>query len=152
MNFRDLAIGVAYAAHAGQHDRDGRPHIDHVGRVVANLRGSHPVLATPTAWLHDVCEDSAVTPELLVAVGFPSAVVGAVRLLTRDTSEGTYMEYVTAVCEAEGAAGHIARCVKRADLEDNIARCEREGNSSLLRRYTRAYALVCGAMHAWGEA
>lgn len=152
-----LARGFAHAAHLGQYDRDSRLHIEHVERVV---RGTWEVLAGASArghdiagaaaWLHDVVEDTSCTFEYLARVGFPSDVVAVVRLLTRPDDEvgvpGAYLDYVARIAEAPGDVGRIARAVKVADLNDNIARSVAEGNDRLAARYRRALGIVLGGV------
>ncbi len=152
----ELARGIAFAAHAGQKpDRDGRPHIDHVARVVLGVEeifeprlaitAESRQLALSAAWLHDVVEDTPVSPELMARAGVDAIVIEVVRLLTRSPEEAaTYMEYIEAIADAPGVPGSLARIVKLADLRDNAERCTVEGNTSLLRRYLRAQAIVTG--------
>ena len=68
-----------------------------------------------TAVLHDVVEDSDVTLDDLAELGFSTAVLDAVALLTHDRDLVTYQEYI------EGINGNaLARQVKLADLEHNM--------------------------------
>jgi hypothetical protein len=146
----ERARGFAHAAHFGQNDRDGRPHIEHVARVVEGVEAFTAVLGqtyheqAQAAWLHDVVEDSSVTFEALGSL-FKPVVIKAVRLLTRpeyDGMSGTYMDYVLRIADAGGVEGEIARRVKQADLNDNIRRCEAEGNDRLARRYGHALGII----------
>ncbi len=105
------AIQIALDAHRGQTDRAGQPYILHPLRLMAGMRTAPEQLA---AVLHDVVEDSGWTLAALREHGFPREVVIAVDCLTRREQE-SYEAFV------ERAASHpIARCVKLADLEDNL--------------------------------
>lgn len=103
------AKALALKAHANQVDKAGRPYTDHVARVAAAVAGNH--LAEAVAWLHDVLEDCpAYASEVNT---FPSAIVDAVRLLTRTRSTPTEAYY------GRIRTSPVALAVKRADLDDN---------------------------------
>lgn len=88
------------------------------------------------AILHDVLEDSSWGPTQLLANGIPKEVVDAVIALTKLNSE-TYMEYIDRLSENE-----LARKVKIADLNDNIARSHNLDSNTkkyLLGKYLKAY-------------
>lgn len=74
------AIGVE--AHAGQTDKLGNEYIHHPRSVARRVDQSDDV-AVAAALLHDVVEDSDVTPEDLAERGIPANVIVAVELLTR---------------------------------------------------------------------
>lgn len=68
-----------------------------------------------TAWLHDVLEDTAETPDTMRAAGIPERVIDAVRVLTK--ADGvSYREYLERV-----KADEIARKVKVADMLHNLS-------------------------------
>ena len=111
---------LAERAHRGQLDANGEPYIVHVGRVAAGV----PLFARPVAWLHDVMERSTVDETMLIGAGVSSDQLLAVRLLSRDSAERSddlYLNHVRAIALSPGAAGRIARAVKRADLLDHIS-------------------------------
>lgn len=113
MDLVELARHLATQAHAGPFRRDGTtPYIAHPAGVVRNLEGeSAEVLAA--AWLHDVVEDTATSPEGLRAAGIPESVVKAVRVLTKgDEDDADYLARVR--------GNPIARRVKMADLLHNL--------------------------------
>lgn len=162
MNRRDQIIrahAYAAAAHLGQYDRDSRPHMDHVERVVSGVRRwlTEPEMShgsgyyvmpgklrtaetIAAAWLHDVVEDTPTTCEYLAHVGFSPDVVAMVAGLTRP-EEPSYMEYVQSIAELPGALGDGCLVVKLADLEHNLERSLAEG-STVVRRYERALLIV----------
>src|SRR5690242_18481465 len=78
------AIALAEFAHRNQQDKAGMPYIDHPKRVLATVQamGGKPYVQM-AAVLHDVVEDTAITLDMLEALGFSPAVVLLVDLLTR---------------------------------------------------------------------
>ncbi|MGD9622260.1 HD domain-containing protein [Mycolicibacterium sp.] len=132
-----LADSIAAAAHDGQLDKAGNPYIGHVRRVAGYVdpADQHAVAA---ALLHDIVEDTAVTPADLTAAGLPGEVVDAVVLLTR--YDGLAPEdYYTQIRRHP-----LAREVKLADLADNtdpsrLALLPPERQAKLTRKYAAAY-------------
>lgn len=110
-----LASVFAAKAHDGQKRRDGQTaYIMHPQAVAYKLRheGDEVVM---TAWLHDVLEDTAETPDTMRAAGIPERVIDAVRVLTK--ADGvSYREYLERV-----KADEIARKVKVADMLHNLS-------------------------------
>jgi len=109
------ARGIAHASHAGQRTRTGRLVIEHVEHVAAAV----PVEARALAFLHDVPERSGTSIAGLVARGLTPVEQAALDLLTRLPSEPYELHVMRIVC-AGGAAGRLARVVKRADLDDHL--------------------------------
>ena len=108
----NLERAIATEAHAGQTDKAGAPYISHPLRV---MRAQESDEARIVAVLHDVVEDCpGWTFERLKAEGFSTAVIEALRLVTKIEGE-SYEAFV------QRAAGNpISRAVKLADLEDNM--------------------------------
>ena len=104
------AVALAFAAHEGQVDKAGHPYIDHVLRVMLDVRGEEVRMA---AALHDVLEDSEITVVDLYERGCPVEVVSAVVAVTKRPGEPTE-DYLNRV-----AADPMALEVKRADIADN---------------------------------
>ena len=77
----ESAIATAAKAHEGQTDKAGKPYILHPLRVMLNVKGGIPEQCA--AVLHDVIEDTDITAEALLELGFSKEVVDAVVLLTR---------------------------------------------------------------------
>lgn len=100
---------LARLAHKDQTDKQGKPYIEHVERVVARLDDPE---AKVVAWLHDVVEDTPVTLEQL-SVLFRPEIVAAVAAITHPKSE-PHTEYIQRV-----KANPLARQVKIADSLDN---------------------------------
>jgi hypothetical protein len=107
---------LARSSHVGQHDRFGEPVIAHVERVATAV----PRDARATAWLHDVLELSPIGRRELRRQGLTDVELAALELLTRAPDE-PYETYVARIADAPGAAGHLARVVKLADLDDHLA-------------------------------
>lgn len=109
-----LAREIAYQAHAGQFRRDGvTPYTAHLEAVVGRLAGESPEIQA-TGWLHDIVEDTGVTPDQLLDRGMPPEVVVAVVRLTLVRGVN-YMAYTREIKEDE-----IARKVKIADMLSNL--------------------------------
>jgi hypothetical protein len=106
------AIAIATKAHDGQRDKSGRPYIGHPLRVMSMMRTDHEQM---TAVLHDVVEDTEVTPADLRTAGCPQAVVEAVIAISKRAGE-PHPDYLARV-----AANPLALAVKRADIADNSA-------------------------------
>lgn len=105
------AEALARKYHAGQYDKAGKPYYEHPQAVAAMLDDLEQKI---TAWLHDLCEDTPVTPELLLREGFTPRIVQAVQVLTKP--EGMdYYDYIRRV-----RTNSIARAVKMADLTHNM--------------------------------
>lgn len=107
-----LAKAIAEEAHAGQFRRDGvTPYILHPAKVAA-LMGDDPILEQ-VAWLHDVLEDTEMTPEELLKRGVSREAVLTVCDLTHET--GSYAGYISRVSH-----NPLARKVKIADIVANL--------------------------------
>ena len=105
------ALEIAKECHKGQKDKGGHDYIGHPIRVSDRCMSEK---ASMTALLHDTIEDSQMTAEKLLKLGFPSDIVEAVVILTKSkgTDYDTYIEQI--------GTNPIAREVKIADLEDNL--------------------------------
>jgi (p)ppGpp synthase/HD superfamily hydrolase len=117
MTVVDLAMAVALEGHNGQINKhNGEPYILHVQRVALHVRDrgldeTHQAIA----WLHDVLEDTEVTPHELNRL-FEPLVVSAVLALTK--KKGFSNEaYYHALC-----ANPFAARVKISDIVDNFSR------------------------------
>ena len=139
----EKALQVAAVSYSGAKDKAGDPLILHVLRVALD-----PALVTDAArtvgFLHDILEDTAVTPGRLAAWGFPPEVIDAVVALTRPAGT-TYFAYIRAL-----AGNPLARAVKIADLRDHLARKALLPPAALglVTRYKKALALL-DAPDAW---
>ena len=130
----DKAVEIATKAHEGQTDKSGKPYIGHVMRVSLGCKTQKSKVI---ALLHDVVEDTPVTPKQLIAEGIPADIVECVLLLSKKKGE-PYEQYVSRV-----APNPFCREVKIADLEDNmdIRRLTEIGESDVIRlkKYHKAW-------------
>jgi len=134
----DDAVRIARDAHADQVDKSGRPYIEHPLRVMSRVDGEY---AKMTAVLHDVVEDTGVTPDDLHAAGCPHRVVDAVVAISKRPGERT-PDYLARV-----AADPIAIVVKRADIADNsspqrLDRLDADTRERLRHKYATALRLL----------
>lgn len=104
------AMKTAYEAHKDQTDKSGVPYIFHPIHVAEQMTDE---MTTCVALLHDVVEDTDITFEQLMGMGFPNEVISALRLLTHDSSV-PYPEYIECI-----KGNPIATAVKLADLKHN---------------------------------
>lgn len=132
-----IADAIAAQAHKGQTDKLGNDYIHHP-RSVARCVDQTNAAAVAAALLHDVVEDSEMTPADLADCGIPAGVIAAVELLTRrdDVSSDEY--YATIV------KNPVAMEVKLADLADNtdparFGRLDEATQRKLITKYTKAY-------------
>lgn len=136
----DDAIALAARAHYGQRDRAGDPYILHPIRVMLHFEDE---LRQTIAVLHDVIEDSEITPDDLRQQGYSEEIVSAVDHLSRRQDE-SYEEFVERACQ-----NPLARCVKLADLDDNmnIRRLPSLGpkDAERIQRYHRAWVRLTGS-------
>lgn len=141
-----LAIEVATKAHEGQVDKLGEHYIKHPLRVHRNLT-TNPKFKNldaltredceVAALLHDVIEDTPITAEQLLAMGFSARSIYLVELLTKDKSKPKD-EYFVAISEEP-----LARMIKLADIADNrnrkrVAVLEPEMAARLKKKYIYA--------------
>ncbi|MCE4057048.1 HD domain-containing protein [Pseudomonas sp. Au-Pse12] len=133
MSSLERAIALAAEAHAGQVDKGGAPYILHPLRVM--LRLTQPE-ARIVAVLHDVLEDSPITPEQLRREGFSEEVLAALLALTKVEGE----DYPAFIRRA--GVNPLARQVKLADLAENsdLSRIPEPGpeDARRLQKYQQA--------------
>jgi (p)ppGpp synthase/HD superfamily hydrolase len=141
------AARLALLAHDKQRDLDGSLHIEHVRRVAIAVHDESEPLLTVIALLHDVVEDSSLTPQRLREEHFPSVVIDAVVLLTRETGGDPYGDYIVALL-APGEANRLARRVKLCDALDNLRRSTARGDEKRIDKYTRLVGHLTGGMAA----
>lgn len=131
------ALRLCYAAHHGQLDKSGIPYVFHPVHLAEQMNDE---LQTVTALLHDVVEDTAYTLSDLKEMGYPPAVLEALKLLTHDDGV-PYMEYVKKIKNDP-----IARAVKLADLRHNsdLTRLDCVDTAALqrVRKYRDAIAYL----------
>jgi len=115
----NFAIAVANEAHHNQKRRDGvTPYIEHVRKVYRNVNtrnGKRNFIDEAVAYLHDTIEDTKLTLQELLEMGFSVEIVDAVDALTHRDGE-TYEESIL-----RAKANPISRRVKIADNLANLS-------------------------------
>jgi (p)ppGpp synthase/HD superfamily hydrolase len=129
------AIKIAESAHAGQLDKIGRPYISHCRRVADQQPDEE---RRTIAYLHDVAEKApGWTLTRLMGEGFSPGIIAAVDALTRRMGETDDAFLHRAI------ANPLARAVKKADLEDNLAQMREKGGNG--DQYERGLRLIDGS-------
>lgn len=129
IHIRYRAALFAEEAHRGQVDKLGVPYIVHLLRVAARVPGNFEAVAL----LHDVIEDTDVTPIDLHKEGFDDSIVIPVVALTRRDEE-TYAAYIERVAQGEAAV----HTVKLADIRDHLNNNAERLPRDLRERYEKA--------------
>lgn len=155
------AIALAEFAHRNQVDKAGLPYIDHPRRVLEKVKaqGALPYVQM-AAILHDVTEDTAFTPEMLLDLGIPESAVQIVKLLDRNHSRNILREQgydfpggissdpkINEFYYEEIAANPNAKLVKLADIEDNLSPwrlvyLEEATQKRLKNKYAKALSIL----------
>lgn len=135
MNDELIARSLAEKYHKGQKDKSGVDYFSgHICTVASMVPEGRPKVV---AYLHDIIEDTDMTAEKLLEMGFDTDVVAAVVALTH--KEGVpYMEYIQNIKK-----NPLASQVKRADLKHNmdLSRLNviTEADKKRVQKYERAY-------------
>lgn len=115
----DHATGIALVAHEGQVDKIGHPYFELCRRVAEAVQGNE---AKVVAYLHDVVEKGrGWTIDRLKEEGFPPEIIVAVDTMTHRDGEA-WEDFVR-----RAGTNSLARPVKQADLEDNLAQVQTLG-------------------------
>jgi (p)ppGpp synthase/HD superfamily hydrolase len=109
----DDAILLAAQKHHGQKDLAGAPYVMHVLRVMFRLRD---VDGRIVAVLHDLAEQTDITPERLKQLGYPDRIVEAVDHLTWRKEQESYEQYIKRL-----KSNSLATTVKKQDIKDHLA-------------------------------
>ena len=105
------ALKLCFDSHKNQTDKTGMPYVFHPFHLAEQMDDE---LSTVCALLHDVVEDTDLSFDDLLKMGFPTEVTDVLRLLTHEDGV-PYMDYVKniSVCPT-------ATKVKIADLGHNL--------------------------------
>lgn len=133
----EKAKEIMRQAHAGQVDKAGMPYHWHPERVADRLQDA-PDYVRVAAYLHDVLEDTPVTPAELMDRGVGIRATTIIKHVTRRKSE-TYADFIRRVA---GSGDVWAIRLKLADLEDNMSRPLPKEHEWLHRRYERAKLIL----------
>ncbi len=104
------AMIICFEKHKNQTDKCGIPYPFHPFHVAESMTDEY---STCVALLHDIIEDTDMTSEELLHLGFPQEVVDAILLMTHK-DDIPYLEYVKNLKQ-----NSIAKAVKLADLKHN---------------------------------
>ncbi len=126
-----VALKIATNAHMGQLRNDGKtPYITHPVIVMENLKKEikgmkwydkkTPSFLLSSALLHDVLEDTKLTPKNLLKKGIPKFVVELVETLTHKNEE-SYSDYIRRLRNRDNP---LARKVKIQDIKHNLSTLE----------------------------
>lgn len=125
----DKAAKICVDGHCGQRDKTGASYFQHPMRVAMRCGSDEQKMV---ALLHDTIEDTDVTPEYLLAEGFPQHIVDAVLSVTKIEGE-SYEDFVS-----RAGRNPIGRIVKIHDLEDNLDTLRLdEVSPSMAARFTK---------------
>ena len=105
-----MAMKLCFETHKDQVDKTGLPYVFHPFHLAEQMDDE---ISTICALLHDVVEDSEMTLEGLLEMGFPVEAVEVLTLLTH-LSDVPYMDYVREIKN-----NPTATKVKIADLMHN---------------------------------
>lgn len=132
----DKAIALAAKKFVGVFDKGGKPYILHCLWVMDRVRHLGDIYMV-VAVLHDIVEDTDVSLETLMEMGYSMIIVDAVNALTKnpDISYTTYIRRVK--------KNKIARAVKLRDLEHNSKITRLKGvtmrDVERMRKYNESY-------------
>jgi (p)ppGpp synthase/HD superfamily hydrolase len=141
------AVAITAEAHKGVKDKAGAAYILHPLRLMMRLKTEAEMI---TAVLHDVVEDTRNNPEenkwtieKLREKGFSEEVLEAIECVTNRKGE-SYEKFIE-----RAGKNSIARCVKIADLEDNM-NIQRIGelkpkDLERLEKYHRSWRILTAA-------
>jgi (p)ppGpp synthase/HD superfamily hydrolase len=140
----EKAISLAVEKFRDVVDKEGQPYMLHLMRV---MLGVDSIQAKTAAVLHDIVEDTDITIDDLIALGFSELVLEAIACLTHRT-EWTYAEYIIRLSK-----NLIATQCKIADLADNYRLDRvafREGHEAedarRIQRYILSYQFLIKKM------
>lgn len=108
---QEKAARLMLEMHKGQTDKSGQPYFLHPMRVALNCDTPDQKIV---AFLHDILEDTPMTPDNLRDFGFSAEIIEAIKSVTRAEGE-SYDEFI-----ARCSLNSIGRYVKIRDLEDNL--------------------------------
>ena len=129
----------------GKEDKGGQPYVIHLLKVYS---GVSEYIEKVCALLHDVVEDTDVSYDDLVSVGYSDEVIAILRILTKIKGED-YRDYIKRIIDSENVhAMHI----KLADLKHNmdISRIKNPTTNDyerISKRYEPAYQKILSKLN-----
>ena len=131
------ALKLCFSAHKDQVDKTDMPYVFHPFHLAEQMDDE---ISTVCALLHDVVEDTPLTFDDLLEMGFPKEVIEVLKLLTHEDGV-PYMDYVKKI-----STNPTAKKVKIADLNHNsdLTRMDEVGEKDLKRKekYSQALAIL----------
>lgn len=128
----DQAKKIAEAAHLGQTRNDGTtPYMKHVQAVADAVEDR----LKPIAYLHDTVENTEITIQDLIKIGFPSYITDAVNLLTHKNNEPN-LSYWTKIAGNKDAATVKIKDIKH-NLSDNPSDRQKNKYSQALQLFSK---------------
>lgn len=128
------AIILMYNMHKNQLDKGGMPYVLHPFHVAEQMDDED---STVVALLHDIVEDTSITLNDLVDLGFSKAQIDAISILTHPDGMD-YFDYIRRI-----ATNEISLKVKLADLQHNmdLTRIDSVDNRDLerVKKYKKCY-------------
>jgi (p)ppGpp synthase/HD superfamily hydrolase len=130
-DYLKLAEELAKEYHNGQKRLDGSEYISHLKGVVDLIKEDKKGIKI-VAWLQDILEDTSMTKEKLLELGFDKGLVNSIVSITRQ--DENYLDYILRCSNDE-----IAKEVKIADLTNNLSNLKR---GSLRDKYLLAHYIL----------
>lgn len=96
----------------GIKDKSGNPYLEHLYSVSSIFEGNDRIVAL----LHDTLEDTIITKEDLINLGYPNEIIKSLDLLTKKDNE-KYDDFIQRIINSEDVS---ALRVKKADMENNM--------------------------------
>lgn len=139
------ALNLVHEKHFGQFDKGGVVYVCHPLHVSRQVEQTEELICV--ALLHDIVEDTDVTIQTLIDLGFDQTIVDAIDAITKRKGE-SYADYLDRVKKND-----LARKVKLEDLLHNmdLSRLSTITSKDLDRteKYIKAYTELCHAeVHA----
>lgn len=129
-----LCKKIAEDAHSTQMRDNGiTPYINHVYRVVDTV-GKDKYLQC-VAWLHDVIEDTDITPQALSSFGVEDGIIARTLVLTHQPKH-TYNQYIGIIRETK-----LHGCVK-IKIADMVSNLSDTPSDFQIKRYFKALLIL----------
>lgn len=139
-SMKERAFELVEDVFRGVVDKGGNFYINHLIKVASKVKGDKD---KTIALLHDIIEDTDLTKEDLVSMGFGEDIVESVVVLSRKNGE-TYSNFIKRIIDSKNIS---AIRVKLADLEDNmdlsrITKPTDKDKERIEKRYKPAYTAL----------
>ncbi|MBO9428805.1 hypothetical protein [Sulfitobacter sp. R18_1] len=146
----DKMSALIIEAHAGQVDKAGEPYHLHPAAVARRLQEEHGIDDEDLiigALGHDLIEDTYLTKQLLLDMGYSQRSVNCILSVTKEDDESRKAYQAKVLANIDGCY------VKRADLEENmdLSRLEEVTDRDLRRNenYARFHIKICARIEEY---